>query len=110
MARRRRIRHRGRGLFSIGAKVLGRVFKIATKTGAKIAKKASQQAAKKARDINTWRKLTKKGIKSVVGTGQQNYSTDRLTRKTRITLFSTNSKSWCSELAEDGNELRDEGK
>ena len=64
MARRRRIRHRGRGLFSIGAKVLGRVFKIATKTGVKIAKKASQQAVKKARDINTWKKLTKKGIKS----------------------------------------------
>ena len=60
----RRIRHRGRGLFSIGAKVLGRVFKIATKTGVKIAKHASQQAVKKARDINTWRKLTKKGIKS----------------------------------------------
>ena len=64
MARRRRIRHRGRGLFSIGAKVLGRVFKMATKTGAKIAKKASQQAMKKAKDINIWRKLTKKGIKS----------------------------------------------
>ena len=64
MAHRRRIRRRGRGLFSIGARVLGRVFKIATKTGVKIAKKASQQAVKKARDINTWRKLTKKGIKS----------------------------------------------
>ena len=60
----RRIRHRGRGLFSIGAKVLGRLFKIATRTGVKIAKHASQQAMKKARDINTWRKLTKKGIKS----------------------------------------------
>ena len=50
MAHRRRIRHRGRGLFSIGARVLGRVFKIATKTGVTIAKKASQQAMKKARD------------------------------------------------------------
>ena len=62
--RRRRVHHRGRGLFSIGARVLGRVFKIATKTGMKIAKKAGQQAMKKAKDINTWRKLTKKGIKS----------------------------------------------
>ena len=56
--RRRRVHHRGRGLFSIGARVL------ATKTGMKIAKKAGQEAIKKAKDINTWRKLTKKGIKS----------------------------------------------
>ena len=38
--RRRRIHHRGRGLFSIGGKVLGKVFKIATRTGVKIAKKS----------------------------------------------------------------------
>ena len=63
--RRRRVHHRGRGLFSIGARVLGKVFKIATKTGMKIAKKAGQEAMKKAKDINTWRKLTKKGIKSI---------------------------------------------
>ena len=62
--RRRRVHHRGGGLFSIGAKELGRIFKIATRTGVKIAKNAGQQAMKKARDINTWRKLTKKGIKS----------------------------------------------
>ena len=65
--------HRGSGLFSIGARVLGWVFKIATKTGIKVAKTASQHAMKKARDINTWRKLTKKGIKSAT-----KYSTTKL--------------------------------
>ena len=53
--------------------MLGRVFKIATKTGVKVAKKASQHTLKKAIDINTWRKLTKKGIKSA-----NKYSTTKL--------------------------------
>ena len=63
------MQQRGSGLFSIGARVLGRVFKIATKTRMKVAKKARQQAMKKAKDINNWRKLTKKGIKSATKYG-----------------------------------------
>ena len=34
----------------------------------------------------------------------------QIDKKNKDNPISTNSKSWCSELAEDGNELRDEGK
>ena len=83
MACRRRRIHRGRGLFSIGARVLGRVFKIATKTRVKVAKKASRQAMKKAKDINTWRKLTKKGIKSATKYGTTKLLNSQIDKKNK---------------------------
>ena len=49
--------------------MLGRIFKIVTKTGMKVAKNAGQHAMKKAKDMNTWRKLTKKGINSAAKYG-----------------------------------------